>query len=491
MLDFLTTSPGHAKFKTADLAVPVCENAEIHDDPGIRELAAKALAIDGFKGEKQQQVVLFDLLGGKVRRCWFMGLGPVEKIDAETLRVFAGRAVREAAAAKRQGTALAVPLAAALPVVPAAKVQALAEGAYLGNHQFNKYKEKPKTQPLETLQLLVPPATAKKHRPLLQRTEAVCHGTTLAREWVSTPANDKLPSDLAQIFAATARAAQLKVRVLDEQQLKRQKFNTLLAVAAGSDNPPRLVEMTYAPPKADKTIVLVGKGITFDTGGVNIKPSAGLDTMKGDMAGAAAVTGAMAAMATLKPKHRIIGLTPLVENMVSGRATRPGDIVTTYAGKTVEIGNTDAEGRLILADTLAYAIKKHKPDMLIDLATLTGACVVALGEKLAGLFSPDDTLAETILAAGRATHERCWRLPLPEDYKELMKSDLADLNNMSSSRYGGAITAALFLSEFTGDTPWAHIDIAGPAFQKKSTDYCGPGGTGFGVRLLCHLVEVC
>jgi leucyl aminopeptidase len=235
--------------------------------------------------------------------------------------------------------------------------------------------------------------------------------------------------------------------------------------------------------------VLVGKGVTFDTGGISLKPAAGMETMKADMSGAAAVAGAMLAVARLKPKQRIIGITPIVENMPSGTATRPGDIVTSYAGKTVEIGNTDAEGRLILIDAMAYAIQKHKPDVLIDLATLTGACVVALGEKMAGVFSPDDALAGAIVAAGEAAFERCWRLPMPEDYKELLKSDLADISNMSSSRYGGAITAALFLSEFTTGTRWAHIDIAGPAHAKKGSDYCAPGGTGFGVRLLCELLE--
>jgi leucyl aminopeptidase len=211
--------------------------------------------------------------------------------------------------------------------------------------------------------------------------------------------------------------------------------------------------------------------------------------MKADMSGAAAVAGTLSAVAKLKPKHKIIGLLPLVENMPSGKATRPGDIIFSYAGKTIEIGNTDAEGRLILIDAMAYGIKKYKPDVLIDMATLTGACLVALGEKIAGVFSPDDDLAQAILDAGRDTHERCWRLPLPEDYKELLKSEIADINNLSSTRYGGSITAALFLSEFVQNTRWAHIDIAGPAHFKKGNDYCGPGGTGFGVRLMCDLIE--
>jgi leucyl aminopeptidase len=473
-----------------NLAIAVCENAEIHDDTEIREMVARALSLKSFSGEKNQQVVLHDLLAGKVRRCVFIGLGAQEDIDAETLRAFAGKAVKEATANKQQEILIAAPPATGLPALAEqAVIGALLDGAFLGNHHFDKYKEKPKARPLKTLSLLVPSATAKQYKPLLNRTAAICRGTLMAREWVSTPANDKLPADLAQAFEAAVQSADIKVRVMEEAQLRRQKFNALLAVGAGSAHPPRLVEMTYSPRKPGKTIVLVGKGVTFDTGGINIKPSAGLETMKVDMAGAAAVAGCMVAVAALKPKNRIVGITPLVENMPSGTATRPGDIVTSYAGKTIEIGNTDAEGRLILVDALAYAIKKHKPDVLIDLATLTGACVVALGEKIAGLFCPDDALAEAILSAGQATFERCWRMPLPADYKELLKSDLADIGNMPSSRYGGAISAALFLSEFVGTTRWAHIDIAGPAFHKKGTDYCGPGGTGFGVRLLCELLE--
>jgi leucyl aminopeptidase len=208
-----------------------------------------------------------------------------------------------------------------------------------------------------------------------------------------------------------------------------------------------------------------------------------------DMSGAAAVAGAMLAVAQLKPDVKVVGVTPVVENMPSGSAIRPGDIIRSYAGKTIEIGNTDAEGRLILVDAMAWAVKQYKPDTMIDLATLTGACVVALGEKIAGVFSKDQQLADAIVAAGETTHERCWQLPLPDDYKELLKNDFADLNNVSSGRWGGAITAALFLSEFVGETSWAHIDIAGPAWSKKATDYCGAGGTGFGVRLLCDLIK--
>jgi leucyl aminopeptidase len=211
--------------------------------------------------------------------------------------------------------------------------------------------------------------------------------------------------------------------------------------------------------------------------------------MKMDMSGAAAVAGTMMAIARIKPAVKVVGIMPLVENMPSGTAIRPGDIVKSYLGKTIEIGNTDAEGRLILIDAMAWAVKQYKPDTMIDLATLTGACVIALGEKIAGVFSNDQQLADALVESGKKTHERCWSLPLPDDYKDLLKNDFADLNNISSGRWGGAITAALFLSEFVGETQWAHIDIAGPAWASKSSDYCGAGGTGFGVRLLCDWIQ--
>jgi leucyl aminopeptidase len=368
-------------------------------------------------------------------------------------------------------------------------VGAILEGALLANHVFDKYKENAKERPLKEIALRMAPKISKALGTLIQTAEAVCHGTLLAREWINTPSNDKVPLQLAEMFTTAARKSGLKTGVLNAARLKQQKFGALLAVAAGSSHAPCLVEMSYVPPKAKKTIVLVGKGVTFDTGGISLKPSSGMEAMKGDMSGAAAVAGTLVAVSRLKPDHRIVGVMPLVENMPSGSATRPGDIVTSYTGKTVEIGNTDAEGRLILIDAMAYAAKKYQPDVMIDMATLTGACVVALGEKLAGVFSKDDALTRAIVDAGQAVHERCWPMPLPEDYKEMLKSDYADISNMPSARWGGAITAALFLSEFVGDTRWAHIDIAGPAFAKKGNAYSGPGGSGFGVRLLCDLIQ--
>ena len=286
-----------------------------------------------------------------------------------------------------------------------------------------------------------------------------------------------------------AKKARLKVQLLNEKELKQKKFGALLAVAAGSQSKPSLVVLEHKVKGAKKTVALVGKGVTFDSGGLNLKPGSSMAGMKADMSGAAAVAATLITAATLNKKINIIGAIPIVENMPSGRATRPGDIVNSFSGKSIEIGNTDAEGRLILIDAMSYVIKKYKPHSIIDLATLTGACMVALGEKIAGVFSNDDTLSRIIVESGEKTRERCWHMPLPEDYKKLLKSDFADLNNISSTRWGGAITAALFLSEFVKDTPWAHIDIAGPAYINKASAYCGPGGTGFGVRLLTEVVD--
>jgi leucyl aminopeptidase len=267
------------------------------------------------------------------------------------------------------------------------------------------------------------------------------------------------------------------------EELARQNFPLIHAVGMASTRAPRLIDIGWGDPSHPR-VTLVGKGVCFDTGGLDLKPSSGMLIMKKDMGGAANVL-ALAQMvmdAGLKVWLRV--LIPAVENAVSGNAFRPLDVFPSRKGITVEIGNTDAEGRLILADAMAYAVRTYAPKMMIDMATLTGACVVALGEKIAGVFASDETLRAELLAAAGRTQERCWPLPLPEDYKELLKSSFADINNMPSAREGGAISAALFLSEFVGNTPWAHIDIAGPAYQNKESAYCGAGGTGFGVRLL-------
>lgn len=476
------------KSKLETLVIPVCEDKNIHANRTVAALARKALAVKEFQGKAKDELTLYSPARVKCERVLFLGLGKAGAIKAETLRACMGRAIKTCIGRELTQVAVAVPTAKRMQLDEGAALEALIEGGCLANRMFSKYKSEEKQKTLKAIVFLGAPGSATGNRKAAARIENTCAAVTQAREWVSTPANDKRPDAFVRQITRAARAKGLTCRVMDEKALKREKFGAMLAVGQGSQVKPRLVVLEYRPKGVKKTVALVGKGVTFDTGGINLKSSGGLECMKMDMAGAAAVAGALLAVADLKPKVGVIGVLPLVENMPSGSATRPGDIVRSYAGKTVEIGNTDAEGRLILIDAMAWAVKKYKPTAMVDLATLTGACVIALGEKIAAVFSSDNDLAEAILAAADKTHERCWRLPLPDDYKELLKSDLADISNMSSGRWGGAITAALFLSEFVGDTRWAHIDIAGAAYTKKDGPYCRAGGTGFGVRLLCDLL---
>ena len=477
------------KAKIESLVIPVCEDKDIHEDKTILSLIRNAMKVKTFNGDKDDEVILYDLSEVKARIIFFLGLGKIEKVDMESLRTMAGKAVKGVIKKNHSEVLIAVPLAEKVKMDVQNILEALMEGTFLGNHLFDKYKKEKKLQPLKRIDFLVTSREARKYKRLPSRISTVCQGTILAREWVSMPPNEKKPELFAKSIARLAGKENLKVTVLGEKELKQKKFGAMLAVAAGSRNRPKMVILEHNPVKAKKTIALVGKGVTFDSGGINLKPTASLADMKMDMSGAAAVAATLITAARLKLRRNLVGVIPIVENMPSGDASRPGDIIKSYDGKTVEIGNTDAEGRLILIDAMSYAIKKYNPQTLVDLATLTGACVVALGEKIAGTFSFDDKLAENIILSGQRTHERCWRMPLPEDYKELIKSDFADLNNVSNTRYGGAITAALFLSEFVKETSWAHIDIAGPAYTKKESSYCNVGGTGFGVRLLFDLME--
>jgi len=477
------------KEKMASLIVPVCEDENIHEDKTIRSLVDDAKKVRAFKGSKDDEVVLYQHPEVKAECIVFIGLGKLNKIDMESLRCMAGKAVK-AVIRKHHGEAfVAVPSTAGVNIEIQSILEVMMEGAFLGNHLYDKYKKEKKLRPLKQINFITAPDVAKTYRSLPSRISTICRGTLLAREWVSMPSNDKVPEFFAKSIAALAGKEKLKVTVMGEKELKQKKFGAILAVAAGSRNRPKMVVLEHNPAKAKQTVALVGKGVTFDSGGINLKTTAAIADMKMDMAGAAAVAATLITAARLKSGTRLVGIIPIVENMPSGEATRPGDIIKSYDGKTVEIGNTDAEGRLILIDAISYAVQKYKPRTLIDIATLTGACVVALGEKIAGTFSFDDTLAGNIVLSGQKTHERCWRMPMPEDYKELLKSDFADLNNVGNTRNGGAITAALFLSEFVKETSWAHIDIAGPAYAKKESAYCGVGGTGFGVRLLFDLLE--
>jgi leucyl aminopeptidase len=310
-----------------------------------------------------------------------------------------------------------------------------------------------------------------------------------ARDLVNEPANMLGPVEFADQLQALTRLG-VEVEVLDEKAMRRQKMGALLGVAQGSVRPPRLVVMRWNGGRAkDRPVALVGKGVVFDTGGISIKPAASMEDMKGDMAGAAAVAGAMHAIAARKAKANVIGIVGLVENMPDAAAQRPGDIVTSMSGKTIEVINTDAEGRLVLADALTYVQRKAKPQAIVDLATLTGAIIVALGHHNAGLFANNDELAEALVAAGEATGDKVWRMPLGKEYDKLIDSKNADMKNVGG-RWAGAVTAAQFLQRFIeNDTPWAHLDVAGTAMGSPSTEINASWGSGFGVRLLDRLVR--
>ncbi len=361
---------------------------------------------------------------------------------------------------------------------------ALAEGLLLASYSFSR-KAEPAVRALQTVTLVGPVGLQAD----LDRVLAVASATAVARDLVNTPSLEKTPDWLAQ--QARVLLGDLDVTVLDERELASRGFGGIVGVGQGSSRPPRLVQAVYDG--GGRThVVLVGKGITFDTGGLSLKPNPGMWEMKSDMGGAAAVLATLRAVADLRLPIKVTVLAAVAENMPSGTAQRPGDILVQYGGRTVEVLNTDAEGRLVLADGLAYADLVLDADVIVDVATLTGAMPVALGKQYAGLFASDDALAGQLLAAGEASGERVWRMPLVEDYRPALDSPVADLRNIGDPRLklnGGAITAALFLREFTGGRPWAHLDIAGPAWSGAEDDELSKGGTGYGVRLLVRWLQ--
>jgi leucyl aminopeptidase len=367
----------------------------------------------------------------------------------------------------------------------------LAQGIVLRAYAFDRYKTKRKDEEKTPEKRAVTVATsdpAAACKAYAQR-EAVTGGVVLARDLVNEPANVLYPKEFARRTRALSKLG-VDIDVLDVAAMKKLGMNALLGVGQGSTRESRVVVMRWdGGKKGDAPVCFVGKGVCFDTGGISIKPAASMEDMKGDMAGAACVTGLMQALAARKSKVNAVGLVGLVENMPDGNAQRPGDIVKSASGQTIEIINTDAEGRLVLADVLWYAQQKFKPKFIVDLATLTGAIIVALGQQYAGMFANDDELAERLSKAGEETGEKVWRMPLAPEYDKMIDSKFADVKNTGGSRWGGAITAAQFVKRFVDDkTPWAHLDIAGTGFDSRQNDVNRSWGSGWGVRLLDRLV---
>ena len=365
--------------------------------------------------------------------------------------------------------------------------QALVEGLIVGSRGPDLRKSEPGRKPIDEWVLVTSEANRADLERAMTRGEVVGQSINLARDLANTPPSEKAPAALADRIRAILTEAGVAVDVWDRGKIAEERFGGLLGVAAGSDEPPAFVKLSWRKGGDQKPLALVGKGVTFDSGGLSLKPSASMEDMKSDMTGAAVVAATILAAAKLDLPVNVDGYLAFTENMTGGRAMKLGDVLTARNGKTIEVLNTDAEGRLILADALSFAVESQ-PAGIIDLATLTGACLVALGTKFAGLFSNNDVLAEAVAKASKSTGERVWRMPMDEDYLEALKSNVADLKNIGG-KWGGAITAAKFLEQFVGEVPWVHLDIAGPSWADTDSPSRDAGGTGCFVRTLVRLLE--
>jgi leucyl aminopeptidase len=473
----------------ADLLVlPVFEDDDLYGERDLDRASGgeytAARKRGAFAGKLHEQ--LFTPISGdrwKPRRALWVGLGPRRDVTAEQLRRAA--TIGGLMARQRRFSTLAIVARSTPALSESHAVQALAEGAVLANYEGTSYKTSEEAIAwLERVEIRTSGEAACK---AVERGRVLAECTNVARALSNEPGNVLTPREFAERAAKFARDAGLKVEVLDEKEISKLRMGMLMGVARGSSEPPRVVVLRYEPKKAAHKAVLglVGKGITFDTGGISIKPSENMDRMKDDMSGGAAVLCAMMAVAKLRAPVRCVGIIPTTENMPGGRAMKPGDILTSAEGKTVEVLNTDAEGRLILGDAMWYA-RKLGVTHLVDIATLTGACVVALGKTTSGLFGRPATWVEQVRRASERAGDRSWPMPLFDDYKELLKSEIADFTN-TGGRAGGAISAAVFLKEFAGDLPWVHMDIAGTAWAEEAKPYQPKGATGVGVRTLAEL----
>ena len=432
----------------------------------------------GFEGKVGQ----VEIVSGLVRPTAVVGLGPVDKITMAVIRKAAASLARSAKRERRITVAV-------LDVMPdgveySEALRAWAEGTVMGAYTYGQFKTEHKPNKLETVYMVGPGGQAADQA--LEQGRRVAEAVCFVRDLVNEPGGSLTPTRFAEIAEEMAEQEGLEVSVLDLDGIREAEMGGLLGVNRGSEQPPRFVEVSYAPDPevvCRGSVALVGKGLTFDSGGLSIKSGTGMMTMKCDMSGGAAVLGAMAAISAVAPPVKVTGYVPMTDNMLGGDATRPGDVLTMANGKTVEVLNTDAEGRLVLADALSVACRAE-PDAVVDLATLTGACMVALGPKVAGLMGNNEAWVNQLADAAERTGERVWRLPLPDDYKSQLDSSVADMKNIGGPQ-GGALVAGLFLSNFVAEgIPWAHLDIAGPAFTDSEDGETTKGGTGFGVRML-------
>lgn len=446
------------------------------------KIADPLTSLKDFSGKEGESSLIY-FPGKKEKRALLIGLGKEEKISCEILRRIYGTAAKLCQKKNFKNINLVLPNIVELRRITLEEcLKGICEGILLVNYKWSQKSTKSPESLIEHVTLLgVLPKVAPEINDLVQ----IAEGVYLARDLINGNADVVTPGYLVNAAKKLSqRFPAIKTTHLSKKELEKEKFGLLLAVGRGSCHDPALICMEYqGNPKSKEKVALIGKGITYDTGGLNIKPAVSMETMRDDMSGGATVLATLGAIAALNLKVNVVGVIPSAENAVDGNSYKTGDVYTSYSGKTVEIKDTDAEGRLVLADALSYTVKLFKPTQMIDLATLTGSVIVALGDSISGLYSNDDRLSDALLESSHRTSELLWRLPLHQPYKEMLKSDIADLKNVGG-RHGGSIIAALFLEEFVANTPWAHLDIAGVAFSSKEQPYLPKNGIGFGVRLL-------
>ncbi|MFZ4621469.1 MAG: leucyl aminopeptidase [Bacteroidota bacterium] len=451
--------------------------------------AGSAFAAKDFSGKESESLLLYTQKK-KASRLFVIGLGESKKLTIEKLRRATATAAKKAKGLMVPSATIIIPdVETILPESIEEIAQAMAEGALLSIYKYDKYLSSAKNgKPLNELRFTTATSFTSDIQSGLNTGQIIAEATIHARDLSNAPGSEIYPETLAADAKLLGKKLGFSVSVFDRKKIQQLKMGGVIGVSKGSEKDPRFITLEYGKSYSKRgTIVLVGKGVTFDSGGISIKPSAGMAEMKMDMGGAAAVIGTFHALGKLKLKKHVIGLIPSVENMPSGSAVKPGDIIRHFNGKTSEVDNTDAEGRLILADALSYA-SKFKPSVVIDLATLTGACVVALGHYASGMMGNDQETMDALSKAGNATYDRVWQLPMYDEYEKLIKSDVADVKNVGG-RWGGAITAGWFLKKFIGDYKWVHLDIAGTVIQEENQDYIPRGGSGAGVRLLIEYLR--
>jgi leucyl aminopeptidase len=448
------------------------------------------LAYGDFEGKLFQSALLYPKESIPGKRILLMGMGKKEEFDTEKLRGVFSKAAQKIRELRIDTFALSLDFDSP-NISSEEKSKAVAEGIFLGLYRFTPFKTIDREKEVTIKECTIvesDPALIDIISPAVQEAEIISDAVYLARDLVSNPSNEMTPTILAEKAREVASQTGMGIEVLDRDRMKELGMNTLLGVARGSKEPPQCIILQYnGGEKNDKPVALIGKGITFDSGGISIKPSAKMEEMKSDMAGGAAVIAAMKAAAGLKLPINVIGIIPATENLPGGNALKPGDILKSLSGQMVEVINTDAEGRLILADALTYA-HRYEPAVIIDIATLTGACIIALGDNIIGMMGTDESLKKALQDASEKTGEPVWELPLWHEYEELIQSDAADVKNVGN-RAAGTITAALFLKKFAGDYPWCHLDIAGPALLAKEKPYIPKGASGVGVKLFVQFLK--